>query len=109
VKAVLVISDRDNVATALESLETGRRIEVGGRTVFVREPIPSGHKVALRPIPAGAAVVKYGSPIGTADTDISAGDHVHVHNVSSARGRGDLAPPIDPRSSAPLRLAEPLE
>jgi altronate dehydratase len=109
VRAVLVISGSDNVATALEPLEVGRRIDVGGHPFAVRQPIPHGHKVALRDIPAGAPVVKFGSPIGTADTDISAGDHVHVHNVSSTRGRGDLAAPADPGSPAQPRLAEPPE
>jgi hypothetical protein len=89
-KPVIVISERDNVATALEALNVGRRLEMGGEVVTVRETIPSGHKVALRPIAAGEAVVKYGSPIGTATRAIDAGQHVHVHNVDSDRGRGDL-------------------
>lgn len=88
-KAVIVISQRDNVATALEPLDTGRRLEIGAG-VLVREQIPTGHKVALRPIAAGEAVIKYGSPIGTARIAIDAGQHVHVHNVDSDRGRGDL-------------------
>jgi hypothetical protein len=45
----------------------------------------------LRSIRAGEVVVKYGSAIGTASADISAGAHVHTHNVASTRGRGDLA------------------
>jgi altronate hydrolase len=89
-KPVLMISARDNVATALEALVAGRQIDVNGLTVTVREPIPSGHKVAVRTIPAGTVVIKYGSPIGTATAAIAPGDHVHVHNVASARGRGDL-------------------
>jgi altronate hydrolase len=89
-KPVLMISARDNVATALEALVAGRLIDVNGLTVTVREPIPSGHKVAVRTIPAGTVVIKYGSPIGTATAAIAPGDHVHVHNVASARGRGDL-------------------
>jgi hypothetical protein len=89
-KPVLMISGRDNVATALQALAAGREIDVNGLAVIVREPIPSGHKVALRPIPAGEVVIKYGSPIGTATAAIAAGDHVHVHNVASSRGRGDL-------------------
>ena len=55
-----------------------------------RETIASGHKMALTRIASGEPVVKYGSPIGTATVDIEAGAHVHVHNVASARGRGDL-------------------
>jgi altronate dehydratase len=105
-KAVLVISERDNVATALEPLEPGRRIEAGGELVVAIDSIPAGHKIALRPIGAGTAVVKYGSPIGTAVGDIAAGSHVHTHNVASSRGRGDLESPATP---ALARLAEPLE
>jgi len=89
-KPVLMISGRDNVATALETLVAGREIDVNGLTVVVREPIPSGHKVAVRPIPAGEVVIKYGSPIGTATAPIAPGEHVHVHNVASSRGRGDI-------------------
>ena len=87
----IVISAEDNVATALETLEAGQTIHAGGATVQVTEAIPRGHKVALLPIRAGAVIVKYGSPIGHASADIAAGAHVHTHNVSSERGRGDLA------------------
>jgi altronate dehydratase len=89
-KPVLVISARDNVATALEALEAGRTVEADARTVVALEPIPAGHKIALCEIASGAGVIKYGSPIGTATTDIPAGAHVHTHNVASSRGRGDL-------------------
>lgn len=90
-KSVLVISERDNVATALETLEPGRTLDVRNASLTVREPIQRGHKVALRRISAGEAVMKYGSVIGTAIADIEAGSHVHTHNVASTRGRGDLA------------------
>ena len=102
-RAALVISDRDNVATALEPLEPGRRIELAGTTITVRESIMSGHKVAVRAIAAGEPVVKYGSPIGLATLDIAPGAHVHVHNLSSSRGRGDIALPA-PEAGG---LAEP--
>jgi altronate dehydratase len=99
-----VISDRDNVATALEALEPGRRVELGRVSLTVSEAVPPGHKISLRPIAAGAAVIKYGSAIGTASVDIPAGAHVHVHNVASSRGRGDLELPLDEPQP---RLAEP--
>jgi SAF domain-containing protein len=86
---VLVISGRDNVATALEALTPGEEVEAGGLTIVVRDEVPSGHKVALRRIVAGEPVLKYGSTIGEASADIEPGAHVHVHNVSSRRGRGD--------------------
>ena len=105
-KAALVISARDNVATALEPLQPGRVLDLQGTTVTVAEAIPPGHKIALRAIPFGAEVVKYGSPIGTATGDIAPGTHVHTHNVASSRGRGDLGVP--PGEGEP-RLAEPRE
>ena len=69
----IVISPEDNVATALEALEVGQTIQAGGATVQVAETIPRGHKVALLAIRAGAVIVKYGSPIGHASSDIAAG------------------------------------
>lgn len=103
-KAALVISERDNVATALQPLEPGRRLELGASTVIVTAAVPPGHKIALRAIAAGEAVIKYGSPIGTASEHIAAGAHVHTHNLASSRGRGDL--PV-PASASQARLAEP--
>jgi altronate dehydratase len=90
VRAVLVISERDNVATALEALDKGRIVEANGAAVVALESIPAGHKIALRRIAPGEDVFKYGSPIGTATAEIPPGAHVHTHNVASGRGRGDL-------------------
>ena len=103
-KAVLVISDRDNVATALQALQPGQVVDAGGQSVTVAEAIASGHKVALRAIEAGEPVIKYGSPIGTASAPIAAGAHVHTHNVASSRGRGDIE---QTNAASEPRLAEP--
>lgn len=103
-KSALVISARDNVATALQPLVPGQRLDLGETTLIVDEPIASGHKIALRAIAAGEPVVKYGSAIGTASVDIAPGTHVHTHNVASSRGRGDL----EAQAAGPqARLAEP--
>jgi altronate dehydratase len=100
----LVITPRDNVATALEPLDAGRVLDIGGDRITIVEATPRGHKIALRLIRAGEAVLKYGSPIGTATVDIPAGTHVHTHNVASRRGRGDLH--VEASAEAP-RIAEP--
>lgn len=89
--AAIVISAADNVATALEPIAAGQTIRAGASTVTAAEPIPRGHKIALRDIREGDVVLKYGNAIGTASSNIAAGAHVHTHNVASARGRGDLA------------------
>jgi altronate dehydratase len=109
VNAVLVISERDNVATALEPLDAGRTIRAAEASLTLVDAIPRGHKVALRAIRQGEAVVKYGSPIGTATTDIVPGAHVHTHNVASTRGRGDLRAAAQSGNVRPERIAEPPE
>jgi altronate hydrolase len=53
VKAVLIISASDNVATALEPPDVGRTIEIAARRIEIRDAIPAGHKVALAPIVRG--------------------------------------------------------
>jgi altronate dehydratase len=108
-KPALVISDTDNVATALENLEAGATLELGGVPVTVRQAIPRGHKIARVAIAAGQPVVKYGSPIGRATSDIAAGEHVHAHNVASERGRGDLSATKGQTPQGSSRLAEPAD
>lgn len=72
----------DNVATLLE--DAAERVTVvGGPDVELRAPVALGHKVALVDIPGGAAVVKFGIPIGIASSAIRAGDWVHLHNCAS--------------------------
>lgn len=61
------IHPADNVAVALQDMP-----DIG---------VTRGHKIALRDINAGDAVVKYGFPIGFATERIAAGTHVHSHNL----------------------------
>lgn len=79
----LHINNKDNVAVALVSLPAGEIIRVGGYEVKVLEPLKPGHKFALRPIPEGGEVIKYGFPIGRATRPIRPGEWVHTHNLVS--------------------------
>lgn len=88
-KKVIILHEADNVATAVADIPAGETIEFAGGTIVTAEPIPFGHKVALKPIASGAPILKYGENIGLALGDIAAGMCVHVHNVDSQRGRGD--------------------
>jgi altronate dehydratase small subunit len=91
----IVIKRQDNVATAIRDIPANKSAIVGIEdetlTLLVIQPIALGHKLALRPIKRGEDVLKYAAVIGRATQDIAAGEHVHVHNVESTRGRGDLA------------------
>ncbi|MBF9014298.1 MULTISPECIES: UxaA family hydrolase [unclassified Oceanispirochaeta] len=73
------ISERDNVAVALENLSAGS--DVLG--VKAASDILPGHKIALTNISSGESVIKYGYPIGQATEDIKAGDHIHTHNIKT--------------------------
>lgn len=86
----LVINEKDMVAVALADLEPGTALTfeaMNGHHVVVRERIPFGHKVALVPIARGEHVIKYGASIGVATRDILPGEHVHIHNLQSIRGK----------------------
>lgn len=89
----LVVDAKDNVATALNDLSKGDSIavEIEDSAVEIQlgQPIPFGHKFALKKIETGEPVIKYGEVIGLATAGIAAGEHVHVHNVEGLRGRGD--------------------
>lgn len=88
---LIVVSQQDNVGCALAAVAAGVELVAGegdrAVRVVARQAIPFGHKVALRPIAAGEDVVRYGHPIGKATAPIVPGDHVHVHNLRSDRGR----------------------
>lgn len=87
--AALLMTESDNVATALDDLEAGRSIEDEGDTVALVEAVPFGHKIALAEIAEGETIRKYGEVIGQATQDIAPGEWVHTHNSESTRGRGD--------------------
>lgn len=94
-KKVFVIGETDNVGTAVvAAISAGEEVGTNGRisdiAVTANADIAYGHKIALKDIAKGETVMKYDLSIGSALTDIKAGDHVHVHNVESNRGRGDL-------------------
>ena len=55
----------DNVAVALTDLRAGEQLDLDGYSVTAAEDIGRGHKIALRGISAGEAVVKYGNPSDT--------------------------------------------
>ncbi len=94
-REVHLVEQLDNTATVISrGMKQGRSVtvEVDGdvKHVEILKDIPYGHKIAVRPIKKGDAILKYGLSIGTALEDIEVGDHVHIHNIESNRGRGDL-------------------
>ncbi|MDO5605440.1 MAG: altronate dehydratase family protein [Paracoccus sp. (in: a-proteobacteria)] len=80
--AAIILNPADNVGVARIAIPKGRGVATDDGVLIAQADIPSGHKIALRAIAAGAAVLKYGQVIGVATADIAAGDHVHLHNLA---------------------------
>lgn len=101
------INEKDNVAVALRTIRAGEKIAIpwkaaeaaadeneGGREpgephfteITALEEIPAGHKMAVRDIPEGGEVIKYGYRIGNTKEFVHAGAWVHTHNLKTALG-----------------------
>ncbi len=93
VPRAILLDEKDNVATAIADLKADSLITVNGKNgaveVSLTQNIPLGHKFALKDIPKGSAIVKYGEKIGRAKNRLHRGEHAHVHNIEGLRGRGD--------------------
>ena len=91
----VIQNPKDNVATSLANLKAGDilKLEVSGesRAIKLAIDIPFGHKFSLSKIELNSPIIKYGEVIGIATADIERGEYVHVHNLASTRGRGDLS------------------
>jgi altronate dehydratase small subunit len=94
-KRAIIVDPKDNVASLLADVQKNQMVQAQSGDQFLefqmKEPLRFGHKFALKPIKKGEGVIKYGEIIGRSTQDIEEGGHVHVHNVESLRGRGDLA------------------
>ena len=96
IKLALKVNDKDNVATIFANgITDGTEVEIrdkkgNAETVTVIGDVPYGHKIAVRDIKKGELINKYGEEIGIATQNIRKGDHVHIQNLDSLRGRGDL-------------------
>lgn len=104
--AAVQLRPEDNVAVAARDLPAGVAIQVNGTRVVLADRVALGHKLAVRAIPKGTAIIKYGQVIGFASRDIAVGSHVHVQNVTADRFERDYAfcrdcppppPPTEPR------------
>lgn len=80
------IHPSDNVAVAVETITAQETIQIDGLELKAAVTIPAGHKVAIKSIPTGENIIKYGFPIGHAKATIAVGEHVHSHNVKSNLG-----------------------
>jgi len=83
--AAVRLNEVDTVAVLTEDAAAGDELYFVGvdvpTGVTVKERVPYGHKVAIKPMREGQAVIKYGEAMGVATAAIAIGYHVHTHNV----------------------------
>ncbi len=94
--ALLLLNPRDTVAVAPRDLSVGSLVSAGEGIIELLEPVPRGHKVALRPIAEGEPVLKYGEAIGRAACPIRPGEWVHEHNLRAERTKCAVGDGVDP-------------
>ena len=87
----LVHAPGDSVGVAVEPIAAGETVQGvvlednSTTTITAQDAVPLGHKIALVRLSAGDPVTKYGESIGLAIAAIAPGQHLHVHNLKSAR------------------------
>jgi altronate hydrolase len=82
-EVLIQLHPRDSVAITKTRLEPETVItQPTGKSLTVRETVPSGHKIAVQNLASGVTVLRYGSPIGVTTQPISAGSWIHTHNLA---------------------------
>jgi altronate dehydratase len=84
---VIMVNPADNVAVAIKAIRAGQEINGLGAALVAATDVPRNHKVAIKEIAQGAAVIKYGESIGAATAGIRAGEWVHTHNLRMGEGK----------------------
>lgn len=89
-RLTIQINPQDNVVVAVHDLPAGTTIESG---VVTMDAIPQAHKIALRTIPKGGEIIRYGVVLGYAKEVIPAGSWINEHmlDLPESPGVEDLA------------------
>ncbi len=87
----IVHGKKDTVGVAAVDLKKGQSLTGWNMTtngtprLKATQAVPLGHKIALGDIDKGEQVIKYDESIGNASKAIKKGQHVHTHNLKTAR------------------------
>ena len=80
---LIILAPQDSVVVVRCGISKGETLIIGDVEIILGVAVSMGHKLALRSVGKGDAILKYGAPIGSATSDISVGEHVHLHNMKS--------------------------
>ncbi|NDV57186.1 UxaA family hydrolase [Bacteroides sp. 519] len=77
------INPADNVIVAVENIQAGTELNIGGKNIILKQDVPAGHKIALQDLKPNDNIIKYGFPIGHAIVPISSGEWVNEKNIKT--------------------------
>ncbi len=80
---LILLNPEDNIASLARPIGLGDSLRIGDRDYPAEKSLGLGHKIAIRSIPIGGKIIKWGAPIGSATKPIEPGEHVHLHNMKS--------------------------
>ena len=100
---IIRLNPSDDVVIACQEIRAGIFLPEEG--VTVKDPVPAGHKIAVRSIATGEPVRRYNQIIGFATRPISAGEHVHVQNLGVHSFERDYAFSVDAKPTSFFRPA----
>ncbi|WP_017446761.1 UxaA family hydrolase [Gayadomonas joobiniege] len=78
------VHPKDNVVVAVQAITQGTALPEPWSSIKVRSDVPAGHKIAIHDVQTEQSIYKYGYAIGHATQTISAGEHVHSHNLKTS-------------------------
>ncbi|WP_010522988.1 UxaA family hydrolase [Aquimarina agarivorans] len=78
------IDPKDNIIVAINELPKHQRIDIAGKTFYLKEAIQQKHKFALDSFKIGASIYMYGVLVGKAVMPIAQGEAITAANVKHA-------------------------
>ena len=99
-RTYIQITERDNVAIAVQEVKQGTEIMPG---IVTLSDIPQGHKIALCDIPKDGAIIRYGVELGYALDPIAKGQWINEHmlRLPTPPGLDDMPYGVNIRTDLP--------
>lgn len=99
-RTYIQITERDNVAIAVQEVKQGTEIMPG---IITLSDIPQGHKIALTDIPKDGAIIRYGVELGYALDPIAKGQWINEHmlRLPTPPGLDDMPYGVNIRTDLP--------
>ena len=91
VTGLIINQEKDTAAVVAGAVKKGDVVlcRRGGKIIEIPalEDIPIYHKISLKNMKKGEAVIKYGEAIGRLLEDVGCGGYIHIHNLGRMEER----------------------